>query len=358
MLDRGRGGQTVTVASEDDSLAPYYAKYIVPSGSTSAEDKINEAINALPSSGGKVLLQEGTYIIDGDIVYSKDNVSIEGQGIDNTIIFFKASSDPRIYANAKSKVSLKNLTVDGNKANNAGGLLSGVLFDTISGFDINNIAVKNVQTEISGINRGGIALVSCNDGDVKGLALNDNWGDGLYCCDCNNVTIDYIRSNGNQVHGINIDDSVDMNIGSNICIDNGIYGIRLNNVTDSNIVGNTCNNANSPGGAGLILIGNSHRNTVTGNAANKNHSGQGIIIAGNENTVTGNACCDNTSYGIWVVGNKNTVQANKCSGNSYGIVVDAGATANHVTNNDLLDNVSGAWVDSGTSTDTTAGNRP
>ena len=54
------------------------ANYVVPTGSTSAQIIINNAINSLPTNGGKIVLLEGTYL--DSPIFLTNNTTIEGQG--------------------------------------------------------------------------------------------------------------------------------------------------------------------------------------------------------------------------------------------------------------------------------------
>src|SRR5690606_32557683 len=47
---------------------------------TNDQVEINNAIDALPASGGEVVILDGTYNITATIIVNKDNVSIRGNG--------------------------------------------------------------------------------------------------------------------------------------------------------------------------------------------------------------------------------------------------------------------------------------
>ncbi|MGI6079235.1 MAG: hypothetical protein ACOYCB_13960, partial [Fastidiosipilaceae bacterium] len=107
---------TIIVADGSTSKNIKQANYIVPVGSTSAQETINTAISALPVNGGKIVLLDGTYIVDGNINVPS-NVIIEGQG-NGTIVQTHTilSSDIKIFNIAnKSNVLIQNLKIIGNK---------------------------------------------------------------------------------------------------------------------------------------------------------------------------------------------------------------------------------------------------
>lgn len=55
-----------------------------PTGNTDSRQAFLSAIDALPETGGVVLIPEGTYTISNTITVSKDNVIFRGEGIDKT----------------------------------------------------------------------------------------------------------------------------------------------------------------------------------------------------------------------------------------------------------------------------------
>lgn len=75
--DRVAPPTTITISSSTSKhmlTADYYC------GGTNDQTVINNAISALPSTGGKIVLLEGTYNISGQINVNKPNVTICGMG--------------------------------------------------------------------------------------------------------------------------------------------------------------------------------------------------------------------------------------------------------------------------------------
>ena len=65
---------TYIIADYDTSNNIERADYVVPSGSTSAQEVINQAINDLPTDGGKLVLLDGTYVVDNSILVSSNGL--------------------------------------------------------------------------------------------------------------------------------------------------------------------------------------------------------------------------------------------------------------------------------------------
>jgi hypothetical protein len=118
------------VVAANNSARRTNADFVVPTGSTSAQVTINEAINSLPSGGEVVYLMEGTYIVDGPIVVPS-NVTLVGAGPSTVIQLVDGyNADINIldsYSNTWEKdITFKNLTIDGNRANQTSGTQYGI----------------------------------------------------------------------------------------------------------------------------------------------------------------------------------------------------------------------------------------
>ncbi len=144
VADRSRCATIVVAAS--DSTHKNGADYICTG--TNDQDVINNAIaTALPSTGGKIVLLEGTYNISGPINVSKTNVTIEGMGMGATTIKSTASSW-RIIDVAQTTCRLKDFT-----------LLNAISSKNNAGIAIININCTLDNVEIFGFGYG----VNCSD---------------------------------------------------------------------------------------------------------------------------------------------------------------------------------------------------
>jgi len=124
---------------------------------------IQRKIDALPRSGGTVTLEARTYLIDGSIIL-RDNVTLEGAGIDKTILEMAPGAagskeedwhdckalikdekyDEQRYAEGNHGMTVRNLTLDGNADNNpyvGEGIALGNNYD----YRIENVHVKNCR---------------------------------------------------------------------------------------------------------------------------------------------------------------------------------------------------------------------
>jgi parallel beta-helix repeat protein len=255
---------------------------------TEDQVEINNAITALPATGGEVVILDGTYNITAKIDITKDNVSIRGNG-NATILkrmFNVTSAEGVITLTNRSGCKIANLQIDGNK------------------------------TSYTNNNNHGIYLSSSSNNTVTGNTCDNNKGYGIYL---------YNSSNNNTVTG-------------NTCDNNNNHGIYLYNSSNNTLTSNTCDNNSS----GIYLNSSSNNNTVTGNTCDNNTYGIRLASSSNNNTVTGNTCIRGTGlttdytvsqHTIWLYGTDNSynlISNNNCMGKA---VTNEGGTGNTLVNN-------------------------
>ena len=244
---------------------------------TDDQEEINNAIAALPASGGEIVILDGTYNITAKINVNKNNVSIRGNGNATVLKRMWNSSSPEgvITLTSAEGCRVQNLQIDGNNSG-YGIYLSSSSNNTVTGITCNNNKYY------------GICLDSSNDNTITENTCNNN-SDGIRL---------YSSSNNNTITG-------------NTCNNNNVNGIRLYSSSNNTITGNTCNNNNNNNG--IYLYESSNNNTVTGNTCNNNSIGIDLYSS-SDNTVTGNTCNNNNIDGIYLSSssNNNTIIGNTC----------------------------------------------
>ena len=241
--------------------------------------EINQAIQAIPDSGGEIVILDGTYNITAPINVNKSNVSIKGNGNATVLkrMWDSSSTEGVITLNSVSNCKIENLQIDGN---------------------------ESVYTSTYNY---GIRLSSSNNNTITGNTCNNNY------------------------HGIHLSSSSNNTITGNTCNNNDYYSIALFNSSNNIVTGNTCNNNNF----GIYLYFSSN-NTVTGNTCNNNdYYGIYPSSSSNNNTVTGNTC-NNNREGISLSSNSNnTITGNTCNNNDTGIYLSSSSN-NTITGNTCI----------------------
>lgn len=213
---------------------------------TADDVEINAAIQALPDTGGEIVILDGTYQLTNDINTSKPNVTISGNG-HSTIL--------------------------------SGG---GIVLSS-DGCGVYHVAIKSADSE-TGISIEGYNCIAAYN-RVESVALGINVLNtaaaiiGNFCRDCarNDIKMapgaGFSRIIGNHCIGAN-------------------NGIRLNGTIASTVIGNICINNN---GSGIILDGQSKQNVISGNMCfrdNEHTSAQhtiNISSDSNYNLIIGNS---------------------------------------------------------------------
>lgn len=344
---------TVIVAAPD-SKDTTRADFVVPAGSTSAQTVINQAINSLPATGGKVVLLEGTYIVDGSIVLPS-NVHLKITRGATIKLKDNLTYNVNIVVNSDQTNGNTNIVISGPGTLDGGTqtapedpYLRGCFLKYVTNFRVTGLTVKNMH------HQDGIAVWYCQKGLIdSNVCINNEWEGirvgnsteiaiiGNYCegnADRDYAGIYVYYSTGpclvannicyaNKADGINVENSPRCLVIGNICRNNTIYGISF--WSQGGVVANNVCSTNSR--SGIRLSSSSSDNLIIGNICEANSQGgnayyDNIVIAGNYNNIQGNTCragalANKPCYGINIAsGTGNNVQNND--------LYSAGATAN------------------------------
>ena len=263
-------------------------------------DDIQEAINAIPKTGGEIFIKEGTY---NGFSLNKSKITIEGTG-EGTIIKDKiagAGGGIIIYI-TKGSVSISKIKV------------------LVENLNWTGIQITNNLTKIK-LNK--IITDGGNYGATAGIFTD---GEGM-----SNILITECIIE-NYETGINIGGS--NNIISSCLLNSCDIGIQTDGLINSTINGNTSSNNT---GRGIILSDNN--------------------FSSNFNTLNGNTSTGNATQGIEIFGlcSKNLIIGNISTGNNNGILLSipqAGRVPdkNLIIGNIVLNNTTAQITDNGTNT--------
>jgi hypothetical protein len=129
----GRAATKLVAASNASAQMIAAADYVCDG--TADEVQINAALAALPSGGGAVALSEGTFALAAPVVYPKARCTLRGMGMGATVLRVVNAGGAPINTNIvqvnNDFCAISDLTVDGNKANNA--TATGMILLRVSG---------------------------------------------------------------------------------------------------------------------------------------------------------------------------------------------------------------------------------
>ncbi len=250
------------------------------------------------------------------------------------------------YDDPVSDVTIRDLTFDGNLAENPGPwfdfTLAAVHFANVSDSLVRGCVVRGSVGDGIGVqggrdNRVESCLIencrknglhpgtSLNGGVFTGNICRNNGGNGLYfCCLVVGITVtnNIFHDNGaSGVGGLGAgcggSDSFNV-VANNVCRHNGYWGIQAVGGKNNVITGNVCldNSYKKPGHYSGICLEDTSHTVVSGNRcgsdSDKPSQRFGIEESGksNANVIANNVCEGNLEAGIVVVGAKTQVSAN------------------------------------------------
>jgi hypothetical protein len=159
-------GPTLLVAAADAAASTRAVANYVCDGAGD-EVEIQAALAALPAAGGTVRLSEGTFALAGVLATSKANTHLAGSGMDATILLVASAAgavvNSVLIGLAHASCSVRDLTVDGNKANNAAQTsMFGVRAGSTDGI-IERVKVKNSAGTgfVAGVGSTGTRIAAC-----------------------------------------------------------------------------------------------------------------------------------------------------------------------------------------------------
>lgn len=270
---------------------------------------IQKTINQLPQRGGEVLLPAGRYTCNAPIVIDRNNISLRGVGGGTLLRLADGANAPVIIMgqasaipdSKRSNISVSDLIIDGNRANQTGECMGGPCSQEfplrnngisirhchdcrVERVTVHSAASGGLVTELqsrrltirdfTSFNNefDGLAGYETEDSIFTGIHLYDNVAAG-FSFDIkfnNNLFNDIVINNSGSV-GIFMRDSFD-NLFSNMQINNskqhGIFLAQVDDETDTPASGQTFSSVtiSRSGGYGLLVNDPSCTNTVLAGA--------------------------------------------------------------------------------------------
>ena len=198
---------------------------------TSDHTEINNAIAALPSTGGEIVLLDGTYNIAGAIKLNKTGVTLRGNGASTKLnrAFSGTSSNPAAIVLSSTDCVVRDLSIEGNRASYTNASYSNGIQTTAERCTIENCAVSNHYAK-------GIQVVA-NYNTVKGCYTSGN-KEGIYITGDHGL-ISGNKSMTNDEGGITLNGDYNSAI-NNVCRFNAEGNIMVSAGNHNVIIGNDC----------------------------------------------------------------------------------------------------------------------
>lgn len=225
------------------------------------EAEINNAIKALPDTGGEIVLLDGTYYVASTITLNKANIVLRGNGSSTKLVrnFQGTASKPAAIFMTEANCAVRDIALDGAKESYKS---QSYCFGVKSTGENNTIEGCNI------FNHAGVAVsIAANCNFVNGNISKSNYS-GIV-----------VEGNHNIIKG-------------NINTDSEEVGISLKNANYNTIIGNVCRT----NGEQNIFFDASSQNIVTGNncaVLGDDEKKPAISIFISNSSCTGNIVIDN-----------------------------------------------------------------
>jgi parallel beta-helix repeat protein len=346
------GGDSFLVVAALDTPAKLKSRadYVCDGTNVTGGDEVE--INTALGVSNVVILCPGTFWTSQPIVMASNKGLIGGGA--GCIIKFRdainaarnmiANSDP---TNGNDHITIKNLKLDGNKANNTVSAQRGIYFVKV-GSGTGATAKAGCLIEgcfIENFRREGIYLNnSYNSTILANTAEANNW-DGIVLEYSSNNVVSGNNCPGQGYQGINLTYANNNTVTGNICQGNKDAGIWVSYSNNNAIAGNVAQGSDYEG----IYLDHSYKNTISGNIAQGNGT-HGILLSfSDNNTVSGNVVQGNlgTEGAIYVSQSKNiTIVGNDCRENAYSGILMSYANNSTVVGNSCQGNQkAGIWIE-------------
>jgi len=259
----------------------------------------------------------------GSIVIDKSYVTLQGVG-DSSKIYLTDNADVTVIEvgdgvnnSTDDNISLSNLQIDGNKANQENTSHGVHATSYTKNFEIKNLYIHDCYTK-------GIYGEAHNQKYIiSDSRIESNGSDGIYVYRSLEAKITENKIYSNGANGVYIaalysgGEITNVNVSNNDIVSNTSNGIALSRVKNNVIKGN---NIKNNAGSGIATAGNYEacRNNIIGNNIQDNSIGISGYVYFNFNTITGNNISYNQKEGIQLRRNSsyNVIDANIISNNS------------------------------------------
>lgn len=322
---------TTVISGDSDVYLPIVVKANGASGESTGCDAIQAAIDALPDSGGKVVLTTGIFTCTTAIVIDRDNVAVEGQGASTQLWLADNSNSPVFVLGQATtpptttvrNLRIANLAIDGNREAQQHECWGGT-------------CGSGGKTDIR---NNGLTLRNVSDVLIEHVAANHNRSGGLVTeRDSRRITVRNFRAANNEFDGIAgylTEDSIFTelylhdNVAAGLSFD---LDFQHNTISDAVIAGN--------GSVGIFMV-DAHNNLFN-NMQIRNPGQHGLFLAQNGTDPTSGA--SGNIFSNLVVTNIGTEGWCVDDNGAYAICINNESAANNMVIGAQLINVDGHCI--------------
>jgi hypothetical protein len=288
---------------------------------------IQKAIDSLPSTGGEVVIQPGTFGCANPIVIARDNVELRGAGPSTILRLNDGANAPVLVLGQTAAVPLvtnrnihvSNLLIDGNRANQSSetwGVVpairnNGIALRTVSDVVVQQVIVKSARSG------GLVSELGCRRVTVRDFISYDNHFDGLAGYQTENSVFTDLYLHDNGAAGFSFDIQFNNNLLNDVVIvASGTVGVFMRDSRDNVFHGFQIRDSGQHG-IFLAQVDLDTTKPASGNTFNA------VAISGSAQAgirVNDDSCTNNLAVGCQFIGNA----AGCVSEASSGLLVQSG----------------------------------
>jgi hypothetical protein len=290
---------------------------LVPSERIASCQAIQDAIDALPLSGGQILVPAGTYTCDTAIVIDRDNVDLRGQGPGTTLRLADGANSPLLVLGqsvtpatvTRKGLHVSDLVIDGNRDGQTvecwGGPCDtgGLTFVRNNGVALRRVADSVVErVTVMRARSGGLV---CEKGSrrvtIKDFTAFDNYFDGVAAYETEESLLSNLYLHDNLAAGFSFDIGFHRNVINNAHLwGNGLVGVFMRDSQDNVFYGLQVRNSGEHG-IFLAQVDSDTTKPASGNTFT------GCVVsasAGAGLAVNDASCINNLAVGCQFIGNQ------------------------------------------------------
>ncbi len=313
---------------------------------TADQVEIQNAIDALGTTGGVVYLLEGTYNISGSInlnttAPNDSGKAIIGTGAGTVLNLIAGTANYIFFASGVNRILISQLMCTKTGIYNC---QWAIYFTSVTYSKIDKVWVKNMRQTSSG---GGIYLETSSYNTLYGNVLDTNdYGIRLITSSAYNTVSGNTVIQGYYGSGISLVNSSINNTVSGNTIQGSGTGISISNANINTISGNNVYSSGSCMDVTTASFNAISGNSLTGAGQGPDADGYGIILqtSSNNNAISGNTIQENGAPGIRVYSSSNNIiLGNKLHKNGYtngtacSISIETNSANNLISSNDITD---------------------
>lgn len=316
-----RSATIVIAASDSSEKSKAQADYVC----SGIDDQvtINAAISALPSSGGKIVLLEGTFIksnVEGIAIPSNTTFEMSSGTLLKFVDGITGVNPVMLSCTSVENVSICGGVIDGNKSTSAATGIASIGISLIDCADskIQNVKIKDIGTT-EALSGYGIYLNASSGNTIDACVISGCKRESLVLFESSNFnTVLSTHSSGSDDRGFVIHRS-EFNIFSGCTSDGDVnagfdlqpYNDRQakNNIIINNTINNTIIGIRSYGQLGAIVSNNSISTASTA-GIRCGISGDGLTFEANKGCVFSGNSINNSNTGILAYSGKNLISKN------------------------------------------------